>query len=163
MNVVFLLLGSNLSDRLAMLESARSAIAVRIGKIIRESAIYESEPWGFNSEQQFLNQVIKIETRMNPSDILKEIFRIETELGRKRGENDQYTSRTIDIDILFFNNEIIREEKLTIPHPKIQERMFTLIPLSEIDGRMIHPESGKSIGKLVAECTDPLKVHPYHP
>ena len=163
MNVVYLLLGSNLNDRTAMLERARQDISSRTGKITLASSIYESEPWGFQSEQRFLNQVIRIETDNSPLEILDEILKIEIEMGRKRDVNEKYASRTIDIDILFFNNEIIREINLTIPHPRIPERMFTLVPLSEIDRSMIHPGSLKSIREMINECPDTLNVYPYHP
>lgn len=163
MNIVYLLLGSNLDDRSALLKLARENIAGRIGKIIEESSIYESEAWGFNSSQRFLNQVIRIETAWSPVNLLGELLKIENDLGRIRNQAGQYASRLIDIDILFFNDEIIREENLVIPHPRIQERMFTLIPLSELNNKFIHPVANKSIGELMVECTDPLGVYPYHP
>ena len=163
MNVVYLLLGSNLSDRSALLNRARKEISSRIGNITRESSIYESESWGFHSEQMFLNQVIRLDTILNPLQILNEIFKIESELGRIRSDGQCYFSRLIDIDILFFNDEIINEAKLTIPHPKIPDRMFTLLPLSELDATMIHPGNRKSIGELIIDCQDRLNVYPYHP
>jgi 2-amino-4-hydroxy-6-hydroxymethyldihydropteridine diphosphokinase len=163
MNVVYLLLGSNLNDRSASLSLARKKISSKIGKITRESSIYESEPWGFQAELRFLNQVIRIETDLKPEPVLDKILRIETELGRKREISQGYVSRLIDIDILFFNDEIISKENLTIPHPKIPERMFTLLPLWELDRSLIHPCSLKSIGELIGECSDHLNVYPYHP
>lgn len=163
MNFTYLLLGSNLDDRSALLQRAKEAISSRIGNITRESSVYESEPWGFQSEHRFLNQVIRIETNYQPLQILDEILQIETLLGRKRVDSKGYTSRSIDIDILFFNDEIISEDKLTIPHPKIPERMFTLLPLSELDRSMIHPGSRKSISDLMRECPDTLNVYPYRP
>jgi 2-amino-4-hydroxy-6-hydroxymethyldihydropteridine diphosphokinase len=163
MNVVYLLLGSNLDDRSAMLDKARREISSKIGTITRESSIYESEPWGFLADQPFLNQVIRIETALTPALILSEILKIEIKLGRKREGNQRYNSRLIDIDILFFNDEIISEENLTIPHPGIPERMFTLLPMQELAGSYIHPGSLKSIGELINECSDPLSVYLYKP
>jgi 2-amino-4-hydroxy-6-hydroxymethyldihydropteridine diphosphokinase len=163
MNVVYLLLGSNLGDRTAMLEKARHDILSKIGIITLMSSVYESEPWGFQSEQRFLNQVVRVETNHRPLDILDEILKIEIEMGRKRDVSGQYTSRMIDIDILFFNDEIIQEINLTIPHPRIPERMFTLVPLSEMDRFMIHPGSLKSIVEMISECRDNLNVYPYNP
>jgi len=163
MNVVYLLLGSNLNDRSALLQRARKDISLKIGRITSESSIYESEPWGFHAGQRFLNQVIRIETEFIPLRVLDEILKIETDLGRKRNAIEGYSSRTIDIDILFFNDEIIKEDNLIIPHPKIQERMFTLLPLSELDLTLVHPCSNKSIGQLMSECQDPLNVCRYHP
>jgi 2-amino-4-hydroxy-6-hydroxymethyldihydropteridine diphosphokinase len=163
MNIVYLLLGSNLNDRPAILQQALKEISSRIGLITGESSVYESEPWGFNSDKPFLNQVIRIESGHNPSGILHKILKIEADLGRKRENSERYSSRIIDIDILFFNNEIISEKNLIIPHPGIPERMFTLIPLSELDGTFIHPGSQKSINELISECPDNLSVYPYHP
>jgi 2-amino-4-hydroxy-6-hydroxymethyldihydropteridine diphosphokinase len=164
MNFAYLLLGSNLDDRSAMLQRAKEEISSGIGSITRESSVYESEPWGFQSEHKFLNQVIRIETRYKPIRILEEILRIENELGRFRTAVAQgYTSRLIDIDILFYNNEVISEDKLIIPHPKIPERMFTLLPLSEIDRTIIHPGSRKSISDLMKDCPDKLNVYFYRP
>jgi 2-amino-4-hydroxy-6-hydroxymethyldihydropteridine diphosphokinase len=163
MNIVYLLLGSNLDDRSALLEQARKEISGKIGRITRASSIYESEPWGFHVNQAFLNQVITVETEFPPAAILNKIMEIETALGRIRDTAMRYTSRLIDIDILFYNDEIIAEENLIIPHPGIPERLFTLIPLSEIDRSFIHPGSCKSIGEMISECPDRLSVHPYHP
>jgi 2-amino-4-hydroxy-6-hydroxymethyldihydropteridine diphosphokinase len=163
MNVVYLLLGSNLNDRLDMLQRARDEISRRIGKITDKSSIYESESWGFYSENLFLNQVIRVNTDCTPLQILDEIIKIETEYGRKRDIPGKYASRLMDIDILYFNDEIIKEHNLTIPHPKIPERMFTLLPLSELDSSLIHPGSGKSVKEMINECKDHLKVYRYQP
>jgi 2-amino-4-hydroxy-6-hydroxymethyldihydropteridine diphosphokinase len=163
MNIVYLLLGSNLNDRSAMLQRARKEIASRIGLIIGESSVYESEPWGFTADKSFLNQVISIESGLDPNGILNKILQIELDLGRIRVNGERYSSRIIDIDILFFNDEIIAEKNLIIPHPGIPERLFALIPLSELDGTFIHPGSRKSINELISECPDKLRVCPYHP
>jgi 2-amino-4-hydroxy-6-hydroxymethyldihydropteridine diphosphokinase len=161
MNSVYLLLGGNLDDRASSLNQAKGEITKHIGRIKAESSVYESDPWGFESDQRFLNQVIRIDTRLAPSEILKEIILIEAKLGRIRIDGNGYTSRTIDIDILFFNDEIIREENLVIPHPKIPERMFTLIPLAELNRSMVHPGCHKTIGELISECEDNLPVSLY--
>ena len=163
MNIVYLLLGSNLNDRFAAMQAARDAVSESIGKILKKSAIYESEPWGFHSENHFLNQVIKVETTFDPFLIMNIISDIESGLGRTRNPLEGYESRIIDIDILFYNNEIIKDDKLIIPHPKIQERMFTLIPLNELDNTLVHPGFLKSVGELVKECRDTLHVHLYQP
>lgn len=163
MNSAYLLLGSNLGDRFALLQGARKEISSTVGKISKESSVYESEPWGFHSDNKFLNQVIRIETELRPIELLTEILRIESKLGRNRIGEKGYTSRLIDIDILFYNDEIILEEKLTIPHPKIPDRMFTLLPLFEIEPYLIHPVSGKPVADLLKECKDKLVVYPYPP
>jgi 2-amino-4-hydroxy-6-hydroxymethyldihydropteridine diphosphokinase len=163
MNVVYLLLGSNLDDRSALLEKARQEISTKIGRITRQSSVYESEPWGFHADQAFLNQVIRIESALSPSYILRQILAIETVLGRKRPADQRFSSRLIDIDILFYNDEIIEIDNLVIPHKGIPDRMFTLIPLSELDGSFIHPGSHKTITELINDCKDQSTVHPYHP
>jgi 2-amino-4-hydroxy-6-hydroxymethyldihydropteridine diphosphokinase len=161
MNFAYLLLGSNLDDRSALLQRAKEEISSAIGKITLESSVYESEPWGFQSDHRFLNQVVRIETEFRPGRLLSEILKIENNLGRRRSNDQGYASRLIDIDILFFNDEVITEDTLTIPHPKIPERMFTLLPLCELDRSMIHPGSRKSISDLMKECPDTLCVYPY--
>ena len=156
MNTAYLLLGSNLQDREKMIQQAIVAISGRIGPVTRSSSIYQSEPWGFEAENSFLNQVILIETVLSPEELLDEILGIEKELGRERIllKQDGYESRLIDIDILFYNNEIIRGDRLNIPHPHISQRMFTLIPLCELNGGFIHPLLNKSMEVLKSECTD---------
>ena len=161
MNIVYLLLGSNLNERILMLRNARSEITSSAGKILRQSAVYESEPWGFQSAHPFLNQVIVVETEHSPQQLMGLIGDIEKRLGRTRHSGPGYVSRTIDIDILFFNDEVICEQDLIIPHPRIQDRKFTLIPLSELDGSFIHPGSGKTITEMISECRDTLNVYPY--
>ena len=162
MNSVYLLLGSNINDRQKMIRLAIDEISSRVGTIGQSSSLYESEPWGFTADQDFLNQVIRVETMLSPTKLLEEILDIEISLGRTRMENEQgYASRSIDIDILFYNNEIIREEHLDIPHPKIHERLFTLVPLCELDESFIHPVHCKSLGELMAICPDKNAVVPY--
>lgn len=161
LNNVYLLLGGNLDDREAMLRKAKEEVSLRIGPVQQESYIYESEPWGFETDQRFLNQVVQVVSPLKPNEILDEILDIENGLGRARDNAKGYKSRSIDIDILFYNDEIIREGDLTIPHPRIAERMFTLVPLAQMDRDFIHPGCRKTIGELVAECQDPLSVYFY--
>lgn len=157
MNKVYLLLGSNLSDRALLLLNACKFIEERIGKIKKQSYVYESAPWGFVSENAFLNQVIMIKTYLKPHEILEKIKIIEKELGRVR-LSKEYASRTIDIDILFYNDEIILKSDLEIPHPQLHKRKFTLVPLNEIDPKLNHPVFGKSIKTLLNECDDNSEV-----
>lgn len=152
-----------MDDRAAWLEKAKAEITLSIGKISAESSLYESEPWGFHADKCFLNQVVKAETDMQPAEILDEILFIEKKLGRIRNNSETYQSRTIDIDILFYNDQIIAEKDLIIPHPRIQERMFTLLPLSELDQSFVHPASRKTISQLIRECHDPGSVYLYNP
>jgi 2-amino-4-hydroxy-6-hydroxymethyldihydropteridine diphosphokinase len=160
MNKVYLLLGSNLANRGFMLEQARQRISDRIGPVIAGSSIYESTPWGFSDSRQFLNQVIEVITSLSSGSLLDAVLEIEQELGRVRQGNG-YSSRLIDIDILFYNNDIIDNHRLTIPHPRIPERRFALLPLHEVNGKLVHPVLNKSITALLEECTDQLEVVPY--
>lgn len=163
MNFAYLLLGSNLEDRSAVLEQARKEISGAIGRISRESTVYESEAWGFQTEHRFLNQVVMVETELKPLQLLRKMLNIESKLGRTRTGEKGYTSRLIDIDILFYNDEVISEGRLRIPHPKIAERMFTLLPLAEINPSLIHPGLGKSVSDLIKDCKDKVSVYPYLP
>ncbi len=160
MKKVYLLLGGNLSDRSLLIEKAGYLIDKRIGRVLEHSSMYETEPWGFNSDELFLNQVLLVETSLQPSELLETILEIEKDLGRERVLNG-YESRLIDIDILFYDNQVITYPDLVIPHPRIQERMFTLKPLQEINDAFIHPVLKKSIRQLVTECPDGLKVMRY--
>lgn len=159
-NIAHLLLGSNLDDRYSMLTKAKLMINNYLGHIVGLSSLYETEPWGFDSDNFFLNQVVAIETIMRPRELLQEILAIEQKLGRTRNNNG-YSSRSIDIDILFYNDEIVEEHDLVIPHPKIGERLFTLLPLQEMDGTMKHPVNGKTFRQMIKECNDSLKVNVY--
>jgi 2-amino-4-hydroxy-6-hydroxymethyldihydropteridine diphosphokinase len=158
MSRVYLLLGSNLNNRAELLKQAADLIANQIGSVKSASSIYESEPWGFESDQYFLNQVLEIESRMTPIQLLEELLAIEKRLGRTRSRREGYQSRIIDIDILFYDTMILESDILTIPHPKLHERLFTLIPLSEISRDMVHPGLKKTIEQLVQECPDRSKV-----
>lgn len=159
-NTVFIGLGSNVGNKLFHLQKSKELIESKIGKIVSCSSIYETEPWGFASEQSFLNQAIKIETQNSALEILNVISEIELSMGRIRTDN-QYISRTIDIDILFFNDEIINEANLSVPHPRIAERQFVLMPLFEIAREFVHPILQKTIMELKVECDDEGKVVVY--
>jgi 2-amino-4-hydroxy-6-hydroxymethyldihydropteridine diphosphokinase len=160
MNTVFLLLGSNLLDRLLMLTKAQEHIRILIGEISSTSKIYESAPWGFESKKSFLNQVLIIETALGPIEVLEQIKIIEKEMGRVK-TSINYESRTIDIDILFYNNKIIALPELIIPHPQLHKRRFTLVPLAEIAPEFIHPVFKKPIKDLLINCNDDSEVKVY--
>ncbi len=154
---LYILLGGNLGDKQQVFSEARARLNQQVGTITNQSAIYETEPWGFESDDIFWNQVIEISTAFSQEEVLLKTQQIEQELGRVRKVN-QFDSRIIDIDILFYGDQIIKTENLTVPHPRIQERKFALIPLCEIAPELIHPVFQKSIRQLLDECTDPLKV-----
>ena len=156
MNRVYILIGGNLGDRESNLEKARTLIKSSLGEIIKISSIYETASWGINDQPHFLNQVLLLTTTFSPEKIMKEILFIEKNIGRIRSQKN--ASRIIDIDILFFNDEIIDQENLVIPHPEIQNRKFVLIPLLEIEPDLIHPVFNQTIKKLLSTSKDQLDV-----
>ncbi len=157
MNQAVLLLGCNIGDRINYLNLAIDALGNEVGKISDRSSIYESEPWGFDCDTSFLNQVLLVETNSSAEFLLKQVQSIETNLGRIRDKKG-YEARTMDIDILFFNDLIINTDSLKIPHPEIHKRRFTLLPLSEILPSKEHPILKKTLKKLLIECDDNLWV-----
>ena len=154
-----MLLGSNLGDRKDIFRKSAEMIEERIGIIQKKSSLYESEPWGFESSSGFLNQVLVVQTAMDPWEILNQIKQIESFLGRKRSHTGKYISRTIDIDILFYDKEVYQTQDLTIPHPLLQERRFTLLPLEEIAPEYVHPGFNKNIRELLEDCPDHSTVN----
>jgi 2-amino-4-hydroxy-6-hydroxymethyldihydropteridine diphosphokinase len=160
-NNLFLLLGGNTGNIPETFSSAICEIETEIGKLISASPVYMSEPWGFHSKDLFLNQVLQIETTLFPEDILNKILFIERKLGRIRSGR-KYSSRTIDIDILFLGDKIINTPDLTIPHPRLHLRKFTLVPLNDIAPGFMHPLLKKSVSQLLLECEDSLDVKSWH-
>lgn len=128
----------------------------RCGSISKESSVYETAAWGQTSQAAFLNKVVVLQTSLSPDDLMKTLLQIEQELGRVRTE--KYGPRTIDLDILFYNDLIYHSAVVTLPHPAIQDRRFVLIPLTELSPRKIHPVYKKTIGTLLRECADQLAV-----
>jgi 2-amino-4-hydroxy-6-hydroxymethyldihydropteridine diphosphokinase len=154
----YILLGSNQGKRLELLEQAKKSLQLFDIEIVTQSSICESEPWGFEAEQNFLNQVLQVKTNFSPQELLQKTQMVEDKLGRIRTANSGYTSRTIDVDILFYGSEIINSATLTIPHPRLHLRRFTLAPLAEVAPDFIHPVLKKSIKTLLAECEDESEV-----
>ena len=159
MNIAYLILGGNKGDKINNLQSALKLIENRVGKTIQKSDVYATKAWGNPNQPDFINQVICLQTNLTPVDLLKQLLLIERKLGRVRTD-EKWMERTMDIDILFFNNEIINTADLKIPHPYIQERKFVLIPLAQIAKGLIHPVFNKSIETLLLECSDKLEVTP---
>ena len=149
MAIVYLALGSNVGDCRANLCQAVQLIEERIGSLISLSALYETAPWGFTSSNAFLNSVLELETPHSPIVVLEIAKGIEVEMGRtQKSNNEEYEDRVIDIDILFYNNDIINEIDLIVPHPLLHLRSFVLEPLVEIAPDFIHPVLHKSILQL---------------
>jgi 2-amino-4-hydroxy-6-hydroxymethyldihydropteridine diphosphokinase len=153
-NIVFILLGGNIEPRVKLMEKARLALGQKLGNLLEASSIYESEAWGFKTDTDFYNQVLKVATIKDVNTVLEIAMEIETKLGRQRDENGGYAKRTMDIDILYFNTEIIDKKNLTVPHPRLHLRRFTLLPLSEIAPDFVHPLMGKSNEYLLKVCND---------
>ncbi len=159
MNNIFLQLGSNLDERKVYLEKASGIISNEIGNILQKSRIYESTPWAVENQNNYLNQVIKIESTFTANEVLSSVLTIEEKMGRVR--NERWGERIIDIDILFYNEEIIEKEGLFIPHIHIQKRRFVLVPLNDVAPDFIHPKYNKTISVLLKECNDNEKVEVY--
>lgn len=157
MSVVYLLLGGNSGNRMRYLKSAVARIRSEVGRVTRMSSLYETEPYGFRAKQQFYNVCVMVETELSPYEVIKVILAIETSLGRIR-KTEKYSSRTIDIDILFYDDIILNEPSLVIPHPEFHKRNFALIPMAEVGPEFIHPVFGKTINRLLEESTDRHEV-----
>lgn len=159
MNKAYLLLGSNIDDRPDNLRKARELLQKDIGKIIECSEIYETAAWGNMDQPVFLNQVLIIETILSAEETMHKLLFIEKKMGRVRTQKN--ASRIIDIDILFYNKEVIKTRNLTIPHPEIQNRNFVLYPLKELIPKFEHPVLNRTIHELFLECSDTLAVKLY--
>ncbi len=157
-NIAYLLLGSNLGNKRENLNKSIEEISAKAGKIINKSSVYETQAWGFETDDLFVNQVIMIGTNLTPKVLLVTVLDIEKQIGRKQKTTTDYESRLIDIDILFYNSEIINEIDLVIPHPHLHKRNFTLFPLKEIAGNYIHPVFKKNILDLLQESVDDCEV-----
>lgn len=153
---VFLGLGSNVGDRAANLKVAADLITKNVGKIAKKSHLYETQPWGNTDQESFLNQVIMINTTLDPRDLLEKISKIERELGRERRE--KWGPRPLDIDILFYGKRVIRDKGLEIPHPELHKRAFVLVPLMEIAPELEHPILKKQVDELYMACDDLSEV-----
>lgn len=150
--MLILLLGANLGDRVDTLRKAVSLIDERIGSVAQQSGLYQTAAWGVTEQPDFLNQVIRIDTDLTPESVLEQTQRIEQELGRIRRE--KWGARAIDIDILYYDQRIIHTETLTIPHPYLHHRRFTLVPLAEVAPDFVHPVLQKTTLELLADCAD---------
>lgn len=162
MALVFLSLGSNLGDRVGYLQQAAGLLgAVPSVRIVTTSSFYESEPWQMDSENWFVNAIVQISTTLSPDELLRECRKIETLLGRnpqRKSQDGNYTDRTIDIDILFYDDKIINTPELVIPHKFFHKRAFLIVPMLEIAQDFVHPLFNKTITELYDELENPEMV-----
>ena len=155
-HIVYLGLGSNLGDRKANLGAAVQGLE-SVSRLLATSPIYETPPWGYMDQPDFLNQVIRVETDLSPSELLVYLKALETRLGRTA--TVRYGPRTIDIDVLFYDDLVLDEPGLTIPHPRIQGRAFVLVPLADLAPDMIHPLEGKTVSALLEQVDQSEITH----
>ena len=159
---IFLGLGGNIGKKSRIFKKTLSLIEARLGKIDRISPVYVSPPWGFEAREEFWNQVIVVNTRLTPREVLHETQKIEAYFGRKR-ESGRYLSRRMDIDILFYDQLVLVSEELSIPHPLVERRKFVLIPLASVSPDFRHPVTGKSVTEMISECDDLAEIKPLDP
>ncbi len=155
METCYVLFGSNMGDKEKIFAEACLLINNRCGAITAVSASYESEPWGFEADEWFLNRLIVLDTDLAPEALLRELLGIEAALGRVRHpEAGGYISRTADLDILYYGSRIMLSDSLTIPHPRLHRRRFALLPLCELVPRLVHPALGLTQAELLRRCPD---------
>jgi 2-amino-4-hydroxy-6-hydroxymethyldihydropteridine diphosphokinase len=156
MSLVYLILGGNRGNTKEIFSQAIDLVTSNIGPIIVRSSLYKSDSWGFSSDV-FMNQVITVRTNLSPQDLLAQIQHIENQLGRVRISKN-YEARTIDIDLLYFDNLVLNSSDLTIPHPRIADRKFVLIPLAEVAPDLKDPGTGMTVQEMLLKCKDPSGV-----
>jgi len=162
MSTAYICAGSNLGDRVGYLQQANNLLNYTQNiKVVESSSLYESEPVGYADQEWFVNAVMLIETSLSPGELLAECMRIEKQLGRVRDPQNRWGERTLDLDILFYNDSVIEEESLQIPHPRMHERAYALVPMLELDPDFVHPIIGKTVFEIHSELENPEEVYLY--
>ncbi|MHA8066020.1 2-amino-4-hydroxy-6-hydroxymethyldihydropteridine diphosphokinase [Aquirufa sp. ROCK2-A2] len=151
-NITYLSLGGNLGNTIEIFQNSIEILSKKVGKITQLSSLYQTAAWGPIPQNDFINQVIEVETTLSAQDLMSQLLEIELQLGRVRTE--RWGPRTLDLDILFFDDQIISAENLEIPHPRLVDRKFVLIPMAEINPGFIHPKLHKTMKTLLLECND---------
>ena len=158
MAIIFIGIGSNEGDRLTIFQDALLQLKRNLGIFMHASSVYETEPWGFESSQSFYNAALQFETEHSPKEVLNILKYIENQAGRTRINQEGYQNRTLDLDLLYYDDLLINDADLVVPHPRIGERNFVLMPLSEIDAEWIDPVHQLSIQQLIDASTDTSQV-----
>lgn len=163
MTVAYIGVGSNIGDRIGYVQQAHSLLNYTEGiEVLESSSLYETEPVGYKEQEWFINAVLKIKTPLCAEELLSQCFRIENQLGRvRRNDFPKNGPRTIDLDILFYDNKIINTEIIEIPHPRISQRACVLVPLLELDADLVHPVFNKTISELHDNLEEPEEVYLY--
>ena len=162
MAIVYLSLGSNKGDRIGYVQQAASLLGSDEGiTIVRTSAFYETEPWNMNTKTWFVNAIVEIKTKYSPDELLEICQRVEKQLGREHKSTQDYEDRTIDIDILFYNKDIVNTQNLTIPHKYVHLRAFNLVPMMELNSDFVHPVLNKNIVEMHNDLENPEMVFLY--
>ncbi|MFO8000832.1 MAG: 2-amino-4-hydroxy-6-hydroxymethyldihydropteridine diphosphokinase [Marinilabilia sp.] len=158
MSDIFLLLGGNEEGTGRAFDKATGMLSATVGVVVSLSSRYTSPPWGFEHPHWFLNQVVRMQTKLSPRELLLTTQAIEKQLGRASKTMDHYEGRLIDIDILFVDGRIINFSELTVPHPRLHLRRFTLLPLNELSPGLVHPQLNKTVEELLRVCPDRSEV-----
>jgi 2-amino-4-hydroxy-6-hydroxymethyldihydropteridine diphosphokinase len=161
MPAIYLSIGFNLGVRLANVSRATDLVNEKIGTVEKRSSLYESSPWGYESDNEYINCVVLVRTVLSPQTVINTCKEIEKEMGRREETENKYLDRIIDIDLLLYNNDVIQFPGLIVPHPRMHERKFVLLPLYEIAPDLIHPVYRKSMITLLKTTDDPGEVRLY--